>query len=408
MRIALLTLGTRGDVQPFAVLGKALKKRGHEITISTAANFSSFIQSYDLDFVPVDADFQEILNSEEGKKMMSNPFSARKHLDRLIYPMIQDAMTKFYSVAKQNDVVLYHVKAMADYYADGLDVKLIRTNVVPAIQATREFVNPIVSFIHLPRFLNRLSYKLSDLGMKMMSKPINNFRKSVDINSKYTKRNIPSIYGLSNHFLPQPKDYPANCYFTGFWFDNSTTELTTDVTDFLSVGEPPLLFTLGSMPFRSRIDLVKILNRIVEELKVRIIVVKGWGLNDIRQIEENKKIKVIDGAAYDKLLPHVRAAIHHGGIGTVAECMRAGKPFITCPVLYPLGDQHFWGTIASKNGLALGPLPLKKINENRFVNAVKELLQNESLYENSRRMMGNLKREDGVASAIEIIETIKF
>ena len=69
MRIALLTLGTRGDIQPFAVLGKALKKRGHTVTISTAANFSSFIQSYGLEFVQVDADFQEILNSEEGKKM---------------------------------------------------------------------------------------------------------------------------------------------------------------------------------------------------------------------------------------------------------------------------------------------------------------------------------------------------
>ena len=81
--------------------------------------------------------------------MMSNPFSARKHLNRLIYPMMQDAMTKFYNVSKESDVVLYHVKAMADYYADGLNVKLIRTNVVPAIQPTREFVNPIVSFMNL-------------------------------------------------------------------------------------------------------------------------------------------------------------------------------------------------------------------------------------------------------------------
>ncbi len=31
MKIALLTLGTRGDVQPYAVLGKALKDRGHEV-----------------------------------------------------------------------------------------------------------------------------------------------------------------------------------------------------------------------------------------------------------------------------------------------------------------------------------------------------------------------------------------
>ncbi len=404
MRIALLTLGTRGDIQPFAGLGKALKQRGHTVTVSTAANFSSFIQSYNLDFVPVDADFQEILNSEEGKKMMSNPFSARKHLDRLIYPMMKDAMTKFYNVSRQNDIVLYHVKAMADYYADGLNVKLIRTNVVPAIQPTTEFINPIISFLNLPRFLNKVSYKLTDLGIKMMSKPINNFRQSIGIKGKYKKQNLPSIYGLSSYFLPRPKDYPSNSYFTGFWFDNSDTALDTDVIRFIDDGKPPLLLTLGSMPFRSKIDLVKVLNRITSELKVRIILVKGWGLNDTEQIEKNQNIKEIGNAPYDKLIPHIRAAIHNAGNGNAAECIRAGKPFLTCPVLYPLGDQHFWGTVAFKKGLSLKPLTLKKANENNFMSAVKELLHNEKLYQNSRQMMDNLKMENGVAAAIDIIE----
>jgi sterol 3beta-glucosyltransferase len=41
MKIALMTLGTRGDVQPYAVLGKALKERGHEVVLSSAKNFES-------------------------------------------------------------------------------------------------------------------------------------------------------------------------------------------------------------------------------------------------------------------------------------------------------------------------------------------------------------------------------
>lgn len=405
MKISLLTLGTRGDVQPFVVLGKALKKRGYTITISTAANFSSFIESHGLDFVPVDADFQEILNSEEGKKMMSNPFSARKHLNRLIYPMIKDALNKFYNLAKDSDLVLCHVKAMADYYADGVQSKIIRTNVVPAMEYTREFVNPIVSFLNLPSFLNRASYKLSDLGMKMMSKPINQFRNSIGLKDKFRKVNLPSIYGLSNYFLPRPKDYPENSYFTGFWFDRSDAILDKEILDFIYAGESPLLFTLGSMPFKSKVDLVPFLHRLTDKLNVRLIIVKGWGLNDTSELETNRNIKVIDGAPYDKLMPHIRAAIHHGGIGTAAECMRAGKPFLTCPVLYPLGDQHFWGTVAHSRGIAVQPLPLKKMNENKFMDAVKELLRNERLYENSMQMMENLKNEDGVSNAIDIIES---
>ena len=67
--------------------------------------------------------------------------------------MIQDALTKFYHLSKENDLVLFHVKAMADYYADGLRCKFIRTNVVPAIEPTREFVNPVFSFLNMPSIL---------------------------------------------------------------------------------------------------------------------------------------------------------------------------------------------------------------------------------------------------------------
>ena len=80
MNIAILTLGTRGDVQPYAVLGQALKQRGHHVTLSTAKNFEALVKSYEIEFVPVDADFQAFLETDEGKKMMKNPFRAFKQM----------------------------------------------------------------------------------------------------------------------------------------------------------------------------------------------------------------------------------------------------------------------------------------------------------------------------------------
>lgn len=404
MKIALLTMGTRGDVQPFAVLGKALRQRGHEVTLATAKNFESLIGSYSLNFAPVDADFQEILNSPEGKKMMSNPLSARKHLDRLIYPMIYDGLKTFYNVAKENDKILFHVKAMADYFGEQMHGKLIRANVVPAIEPTREFVNPVFSTFHLPAFLNRLSFKLSDLGIKMMSKPVNKFRQEIGITTKYSKPQLPSIYGISPLFLPQPKDYPANAHYTGFWMDRSLDELPEDAVDFINNGTAPLLITFGSMPFESKMDLPKVLNNLTRELNIRLIVIKGWGLHETALLEQNSNIKVIESAPYDKLFPHVKAVMQHGGIGTIAACLKAGKPFMVCPVLYPLGDQHFWGTVAYEKGVGLRPVALKKMNESMFMDAAKELLANEELHSNSRRLMEQMKDEDGVTNAVELIE----
>lgn len=404
MKIALLTLGTRGDVQPFAVLGKELVRRGHEVTLATAKNFSSFVESYGLNFVAVDADFQAILNSEEGKKMMSNPFSARKHLNRLIYPMMIDALNTFYDVSKKSDCVLFHVKATADYFSEKCNATFIRTNLVPAIEPTSEFINPVFSALHIPSIFNRITYKLTDLGLKMMNKPVTAFRKKIGLNEKFKKPQLPSIFAISPHFLESPKDYPITSHFTGFWFDSSTEELNKEVVDFLEAGEAPLLFTLGSMPFECKLDLAAALSRITKELKIRIIVIQGWGLNDTSALEMNQDILVIKSAPYDKLFPLVKAVVQHGGIGTIAACLKAGKPFLTCPVLYPLGDQHFWGMIGYRKGLGLKPLPLKKMTEYQLLSAVKNLLSEERLYANSIIIKEKLRQENGIDNAIELIE----
>ena len=102
MKIAILTLGTRGDVQPFAVLGQALNLRGHHVTLSTAKNFESLVKSYGIDFVPVEADYQAILNSDEGKRIMkANPFAIRRNLDKWIYPLVRQSLTAFYNLAQR-------------------------------------------------------------------------------------------------------------------------------------------------------------------------------------------------------------------------------------------------------------------------------------------------------------------
>lgn len=404
MKIAILTMGTQGDVQPYAILGQALKNRGHQVTLSTAKNFEKLVKSYDINFIPVDANFEEFLNSEEGKKMMKNPFRAKKNLSIWVYPMIYNSMNVFYNLSKDSDCVIYHIKTMGDYFADQFPNKMIRANVIPAIQVTKEFINPIFSALLLPSIFNRLSYKLSDLGISMMMKPVNEFRKDAGLSIKFTRPELPSIYGISEYFLKKPNDYPTNSHFTGFWTNPSNKELDSDLKDFINKGEPPLVITFGSMTFETKMDLPYSINRLSGELNVRVIVVKGWGFNDTQRLELNPAVKVIDSAPYDKLFPHVKAVIHHGGIGTISACLIAGKPFFTCPILYPMGDQHFWATIAYKKGIALKPIALKKMTENMLIIKAKELLSTEKLYSNSLKLSEIIKTENGVENAIELIE----
>jgi sterol 3beta-glucosyltransferase len=406
MKIAIFTLGTRGDVQPYAVLGKALKLRGHKVVLSTAKNFESLVKSYGLDFVPVDADYQALLNSPEGKKIMgANPFAIKRNLNKWIYPLVEQSLTAFYELAKTNDRVIYHVKTLADSFADQFPDKMIRAMVVPAIQQTNEFPNPAFSGIFIPSFLNKWSYRLTNLAVKMFNTPIGRFRERMGLPTKYALVETNFIYGISQLLLPKPKDFPENSFYTGFWFGTSEMPLEESLLEFLKEGEPPLLVTFGSMPFQSKFDVQSALITLTEKFKIRILVVKGWGLEHTEKLESYTSIKVIGSAPYEKLFPLVRAIIHHGGAGTTAECLRAGKPFLICPILYPIGDQQFWGKIAYDKGVGLKPLPLKKMTADSFISNVEILLNDKKLYENAEQLSRQLMTEDGVVKAIELIES---
>ena len=70
MRITIIAIGTRGDVQPAIALGKALQGRGHRVRLLAGANFADWIRSHGLEAAPATVDMQATMEGALGQEWM--------------------------------------------------------------------------------------------------------------------------------------------------------------------------------------------------------------------------------------------------------------------------------------------------------------------------------------------------
>jgi hypothetical protein len=94
----------------------------------------------------------------------------------------------------------------------------------------------------------------------------------------------------------------------------------------------------------------------------------------------------------------VSAVCHHGGAGTVATGLRAGKPTIVIPFF---GDQFFWGNVVAKSGAGPMPLPGKHVTIDELVDAFEQVHETK-LRIAAERIRDAILHEDGCANALRI------
>ncbi|MGB3713182.1 MAG: glycosyltransferase, partial [Candidatus Promineifilaceae bacterium] len=85
MRITIIALGSRGDVQPYVPLGTGLQSAGHRVRIATFKEFAPLILNAGLDFYPLQGDARELLNTAVSSGLLSgrsNPLSFMRGIKR--------------------------------------------------------------------------------------------------------------------------------------------------------------------------------------------------------------------------------------------------------------------------------------------------------------------------------------
>lgn len=164
MRLALLTAGSRGDVQPILALALGLTRAGHDVRVVSHANFASLAVEYGVDFHATHGDAQALVESEEGKAILRNrnPIRAWNAMMELARPFARDYAEVSLRACERVDAVGFSGLGMFFGLSASEKLELPVFGAVPVrVTPTREYPHPLLSSgpSWLPGF-NRLSCAL--------------------------------------------------------------------------------------------------------------------------------------------------------------------------------------------------------------------------------------------------------
>mmetsp|Transcript_47330 Transcript_47330/g.110476 ORF Transcript_47330/g.110476 Transcript_47330/m.110476 type:complete len:603 (+) Transcript_47330:239-2047(+) len=145
-------------------------------------------------------------------------------------------------------------------------------------------------------------------------------------------------------------------------------------------------------------DVAKISLMIVEAAKlanVRLLVQSNWSVLTTAEPSGGLCFD-IGPCPHDWLLPQVSAVVHHGGAGTTAAGLRAGKPTLVCPFF---GDQFFWGEQVRRAGVGPAPCPIGQLTAALFAEKLHVLTLPET-NKVAQALAMHAEQEDGVAAAV--------
>ncbi|RCI06016.1 Sterol 3-beta-glucosyltransferase [Rhizopus stolonifer] len=415
LHFTCITIGTRGDVQPYIALCKGLMKDGHRCRIATHDEFKDWIEEHDIEFRTVGGDPGELMRICVENNFFSVNF-VREGL-RLFKGWIDELLDKTWKAVQGTDIIIESPSAMVGIHmAEALCVPYFRAFPMPMTR-TRSFPHPFATPNHPKgRLYNDMTYVLFDYAIwRAIAARTNTFRATelkipATSYEKLEVWRIPYLYSFSPSIVPSPLDWLDWIHCTGYWFlDNPQTGWRPDskLKAFVEAKDSrPLVYIgFGSIIVSDTKEITRIIIEAILLSNVRAIVSKGWSsrLQQDASVEEDDLAKhpdaifSIHSVPHDWLFPKVRAVIHHGGAGTTAAGLRAGRPTIIKPFF---ADQFFWGERVEEMGIGRC---IKQLTVEGLSAALRVVSTDEHMLKLAKKVGEKISSESGVDTAIHCI-----
>ena len=400
MRIALATVGTTGDVRPFAALAAALAARGHDLTaISWELHAPAFAET--------GARFEAAGPSTTAPEIAAT--AARAAAEKR--PTAQVAVLRDFHLrdaveherrlrelfAGHDLAVIHGIHSLAQAAADDAGIRWATAVFDPVLLPTR--TAPPAGMPNLGP-LNPLAWGLLDRMLRPLDAPLHAALAAAGSPSRPSlfRGRSPRLHlvACSPSLVAVPSDLPATTHISGYWPSPAGAPLDGELVAFLDAGEPPVVVSFGSMGGTATAPLLAAVTVAARALDRRVVVQDGAASRP----RTDGDVMSIGEADHRLLLPRAAAVVHHGGAGTAHAVAAAGVPSVVVP---HVGDQRYWAQRLRQLGVAAKPIPL--------ANATPELVQSRlaaalsaPIRAAARAVGERVRVEDGIGTAVRLIE----
>ena len=436
-KILIITNGTRGDIDPFIALGQGLIKRGHQPTICAPISFKNVITDNGIGYAYMNNGLPKIVKSEAGRSIMESSASMGRYvrsglkMKSVLEPSYRRQLRETFRAAQElsPDLIIFnHVAIYGPHIARQLSIPAMAAVSSPILIPTGDVAHllfPQLAWLkQFGRLYNRLTYyiffKIVELVTGYLVREWQKENKlphhsnKIDFYKKNKRQHKPLIvmHHYSTAVSPLARDWDKNIVITGYWFrqdEKKAWQPPKDLVDFIKAGPPPIYIGFGSMTGSRKTmqQVITTIGKVLSKTGTRAVIGVGWSKHDWQAMTTNNhsamadKIHYLDEAPHDWLFPKMAGVMHHGGAGTTAAGFRAMKPAIICPFF---ADQHFWARRVRATESGVAPMPLQEINEDNLTAAIKKITTDQRVIANAKKIGAQVNREDGVATAIKIIE----
>jgi sterol 3beta-glucosyltransferase len=402
MRMTVLTVGSRGDVQPFLALGLGLERAGHRVRVATHPKFEPLVAGAGLEFAPLaegrlsagDATADGRRWIEAGSRRLPGWVGFLRDARSVARRRLSDAI----SACQGADALL------ASDLATLLGWQMSAHYGTPLVRAKLNLPGPLSE-----RASGRLAAVARQAAWATARPWLDRVRRDVGLPplprreplAEADRRGDPSLGAFSPRLGSAPARSERPLVATGFWFLDR--DLDPDpppaLLEFLADGPAPVAVGFGSM---IDADAARTTELAVEALRLagrRGILIRGaYGMPGEALPET---VIALDTVSHTWLFPRCAAIVHHAAAGTMAAALRAGRPSVPVP---HMSNQSRWARRTRELGVSTTAIQRRRLTAPRLADAIAAATSDRAMSDRSARLGELIRAEDGVGQAVTALE----